>query len=334
MKKVIFLTPSLNMGGAERWVLTLAENFTRVRTHAILNLMGQDNDVLNDEASKICPVHICHNNIPKINEYCAEADVVISWGCPQLPKLSIDCPVIEVSHSDPTWPLHKNLINKTICGATHYVGVSQTASKAFPDFCDSVTLYNGIDLNRLKQTKSREQMRSEWNINSQRLVLFTGGDKAVKNPKVIVETAKILPDNYLMLYVSNRHFESKGLKVIPPDIQIGNLYHAADVLAMPSMYEGMPLVLLEAWAAGLPTVTTKYDAYRELAALHSQELSWTTEVSPKPDELAHQIQEAYYGKDLDRVLDAQSIVLENYTTQHMVDRWENYLLGILNDSES
>lgn len=332
MKKVIFLTPGLNMGGAERWVLTLASSFTKVKTHFILNIMGQENDILQEEAKQICPVYTCKNDINLINKLCEEADVIISWGCPQLSKLDIKCPVVEVSHSDPMWPMQRNLIKNTIYGATHYVGVSQTAASAFPEYCNATTLYNGIDLKRLEPTKTRSQMRSEWNLDEERLILFMGGEKVVKNPMVVKEVGKILPKDYKILFVSNKNFEAPGIKVINPDIQVGNLYNAADILLMPSMYEGMPLTLLEAWSFGLPTVTTKYSAYEELTVLHGQELSWSTEVSPSPPVLLEQVINAYHGRGSERILEAKCTVFDYYTTQHMVDRWENYLLEILNDN--
>lgn len=331
MKNVVFITPSLNMGGAERWVLTLAANFARVRTHAILNTLGKFSDTLYEEAKQICPTYICQNEYALINKICSEADVIISWGYPYLSQLQVDKPIIEVSHSDPVWPSQTKLIKQTIFGATHFVGVSKTAASAFPECCEATTIYNGIDLERLEHTKSRWDTREGWGLNHKRLVLYLGGDKTVKNPKVVIEAAKILPPEYTVLYVSNKHFESKGIKVIRPDTQVGNLYNAADVLVMPSMYEGMPLVLLEAWAHGIPTVTTEYSAYKELSALHGK-LSWTTQVSPTPQMLADQIIEAYNGLDTNITRKAQHVVYTNYTTQHMVDRWENYLLGILNDS--
>jgi glycosyltransferase involved in cell wall biosynthesis len=39
--------------------------------------------------------------------------------------------------------------------------------------------------------------------------------------------------------------------------QIADLLAVADVLALPSLYEGMPLVVLEAMAAGVPVVGTR-----------------------------------------------------------------------------
>jgi len=51
----------------------------------------------------------------------------------------------------------------------------------------------------------------------------------------------------------------------PPD-QLAGLYAAADFVAIPSMYEGMPNVLLEAMACGVPPVASDAGAMREVIA--------------------------------------------------------------------
>ncbi len=50
-----------------------------------------------------------------------------------------------------------------------------------------------------------------------------------------------------------------------PRRELISLYHEADVFALPSLFEGFGLVLLEAMAAGLPFVSTAVGAARELA---------------------------------------------------------------------
>jgi glycosyltransferase involved in cell wall biosynthesis len=48
-----------------------------------------------------------------------------------------------------------------------------------------------------------------------------------------------------------------------PDADIPALYHAADVLAFPSVKEGWGLVVLEALASGLPVLASDLPTFRE-----------------------------------------------------------------------
>ena len=51
-----------------------------------------------------------------------------------------------------------------------------------------------------------------------------------------------------------------------PDADMPTLFHAADLLAFPSEREGFGLVVLEAQAAGLPTVVSDLPVLREFLA--------------------------------------------------------------------
>ena len=44
----------------------------------------------------------------------------------------------------------------------------------------------------------------------------------------------------------------------------GGAYAAADLFCLPSLWEGLPLVVLEAWACGLPVIATAVDGTREI----------------------------------------------------------------------
>lgn len=55
-----------------------------------------------------------------------------------------------------------------------------------------------------------------------------------------------------------------GVSYLPPrpQAEVIKLYHAADLLALPSYNEGFPVVIQEALSCGLPVVTSEDDAYR------------------------------------------------------------------------
>ena len=61
---------------------------------------------------------------------------------------------------------------------------------------------------------------------------------------------------------------ARRTRILGPLSHVGDALAAADVLAIPSRYEGTPLALIEAWLAGTPVVTTPIGFVREAEAMH------------------------------------------------------------------
>lgn len=346
IKKIAFITPSLQMGGAERWILTLVKNFKKVNPYLILCLSSNLDQDLFKEACDLTSV-VCSNfrkNPENIKDFLKNADVVISWAYTLDYNLAkkLTCPVVDVSHSDPAWEDHARIIKKTSQNATHYVGVSQTASLAFNPELKPTTIYNGVDVNRIKPFITRAEQQTLWKIRNKKIVLFIGRLSQEKNPLLVVEAANHLEDDWVVLFVESgqmidemKKFESEKIRFIPKTMHVGNYYLGADVIVMPSKVEGMPLVLIESWLSGIPTVTTQYAAYKEFTENHG-DLSWSIPVNGSGEQLARSIKEAYdSGRKSERVLKAKEIALSKYTAPTMASNWENYIFNLVgNDNKS
>lgn len=325
MINVAFITPSLNIGGAEKWVLTLANNLSRVKAQRIFNFHGKPTDGLSSKTD--IEIVYCYGNVDYINDNLCDIDIIISWGSACLGKIDKDIPIIDVAHSDPIWPAHKKMIEKTHLGATHYVGVSQTAASSFPNYCETTTIYNGIDPSNLAVTKSREEQRAEWGLTPFDVaVLYTGGTKTFKGSKEVLEVAKILHHFYKVIFVNSSQQHLDNVITVQPTLEIGNYYNAADILLTPSKFEGMPLTLLEAWCMQLPVLATRYNTYIELEKRHNCRLGIDLPIDYTIEQMKEKIQLTY--EDLLPKTYLHEIVKKNYTQKHMVKNWENYLLSI------
>lgn len=128
-------------------------------------------------------------------------------------------------------------------------------------------LKNGIDLNKYKFDKDlRAKFRKKYNIEDKKVLGCVGHFEKVKNHSFLIDVFnqihKLDSDTVLILLGDGslkKEIEKKCIELgINNDVVfIGNVNNvnewmqAMDFLLMPSLYEGIPLTLIEAQAAGL-----------------------------------------------------------------------------------
>jgi len=159
--------------------------------------------------------------------------------------------------------------------ATHLVAASRVAGRAlFGADWDSDArqrlIHCGIDLAPFRDAPTREPVRASLGIDPGELVIgHTGRFVASKNhaflAEIAAEVALRRPPVRLLLIgdgPERRIVEEKLRELnlldrtifagVRPDVPA--LLHAMDVFLFPSLWEGLPLTVLEAQAAGLPCV--------------------------------------------------------------------------------
>lgn len=135
-------------------------------------------------------------------------------------------------------------------------------------------LNNGVDLNKFAYNAAKgKEIRQKWGISDESFVVGNVGRFCYeKNQSFLVnvfaEVKKIKPDSKLMLIGIGDTQDSIREQVNTLGLQndvifvgaVNNVYEhlwAMDVFALPSWFEGMPIVLIEAQAAGLPAVVSQ-----------------------------------------------------------------------------
>jgi glycosyltransferase involved in cell wall biosynthesis len=140
-------------------------------------------------------------------------------------------------------------------------------------------VYYGLDLEPFAAPADPDGVRRELDIDARApLLIHVGRFEPAKNHRGLVEIFRCvhgrLPEARLLLVgggalmgqtrqlVQEAALTDYVLFVgVRPDV--ARLMKAADVMVMPSIREGMPLTLLEATAAGLPTIITDMPGMRE-----------------------------------------------------------------------
>tara|TARA_B110000503_G_scaffold142338_1_gene238803 strand:- start:9076 stop:10188 length:1113 start_codon:yes stop_codon:yes gene_type:complete len=188
-----------------------------------------------------------------------------------------------IAHSHNTSDLSKNRLISTLyqnCSkliikkyATHYVGCGRAAVEfLFPQQKEVLLLPNAVDTNYFSEigTIQSNYINSEFNLNNDCLkIIQVGRLQKVKNPFFSMEVANEMKRkgiNFKIFFVGQgelydtlkRQISDKNLTkeiyLLGLRKDIPQLMAGADVLLMPSLYEGFPVVLVESQSVGLPAL--------------------------------------------------------------------------------
>lgn len=119
--------------------------------------------------------------------------------------------------------------------------------------------------------KMRDKVRKELNIENKIVIGHVGRFLAVKNHRFLIEIfndfLKLHPDSVLVL-VGNGELEddirrlvegkniSKYVKFLGVRGDVNRILMGVDCLILPSLYEGLPIITIEAQASGLPIIVS------------------------------------------------------------------------------
>lgn len=137
----------------------------------------------------------------------------------------------------------------------------------------SIVIPNGIDLEDIQQGVDRDSLRRSFNLpQSTRVITFIGRLDEQKGLDLLLEATANLETGVVGVEVwlvgdgpVRTELQRLATKLGIDDrvkfwgyqAQIERYLYASDIFALPSRYEGMPIVLLEALAAGIPCVVSQ-----------------------------------------------------------------------------
>jgi UDP-glucose:(heptosyl)LPS alpha-1,3-glucosyltransferase len=136
-----------------------------------------------------------------------------------------------------------------------------------------VTIYNGVDLGRFRPPTSgadRSTVRAQFNLPADApAVIFVGNGFARKGLGFLLEAWPLLKQPAYLLVVGNdrglpryrrraaERSVDRRIIFAGPQPGVERLFHCADALALPSLFEPFGNVAVEAMACGLPVMTSR-----------------------------------------------------------------------------
>ncbi|MGC0363360.1 glycosyltransferase involved in cell wall biosynthesis [Rhodococcus sp. 27YEA15] len=130
------------------------------------------------------------------------------------------------------------------------------------------------------------------------------------------------PDHDLIAHAITRHRLDDCVELVPASHDLGTMMRTASLFAMSSRHEGLPIVLSEALAAGLPFVSTP--AAPGISELSDQGRAGVVAASHDPSDLADELRGLILDSDRRQALGAHGRAFIAVREPHAIAaRWES-----------
>lgn len=293
-------------------------------------------------------MHSAFLNLPMLFRYIKANDIKVIWtlhdcwaftgGCAHFDYVKCDkwkigchnCPLLHAYPSSKldctrsVWKMKKKMFegfeNLTIVTPSEWL--ASLAKESFLGHYPMKVIHNGIDLAIFRPQSSNFRMK--YQLEGKKIVLGVAsswGNK--KGLDVFIELAQRLPDTYRVVLVGT---SEKTEAMLPENIiairrtsnqlELAQIYTAADVFVNPTREDTFPTVNIEALACGTPVVTFDVGGSPEI-------LDETCGCIVDCDDLQGLIDEIYHINDTGT--NPKSACLERSKSFDMYDRFSEYL---------
>jgi UDP-glucose:(heptosyl)LPS alpha-1,3-glucosyltransferase len=203
-------------------------------------------------------------------------------------------------------------------------------------------IYNGVDLTRFhpdNRNQYRENIRKELDIpKNSVLILFVGSGFERKGLKSLLQATQYFKSKDWRLLIMGKGKWKKYIHFIPENLrdqiiykepvpEIEKYYSAADIFALPSIYEPFGNANLEALASGLPVITSSHCGAADI--IQHKQNGLIVESPESPKEVAENIN-SLFDPNLRQSMGHQGRILaEQYSvdknTREMVNVYEEII---------
>jgi glycosyltransferase involved in cell wall biosynthesis len=293
--RILYLMVDLPVGGAEIHLLNLVRNLDRNRFDPRVCCIGRSGPIGREIESEGIPVLelgklkrggfdrevlallrtiLRRDRISLLHSHLYHANL---YG--RLAALRVGIPAVCTVHNIYTRrKLHRNLVNRWL--ARHTARIIAVSSPVRDDVLrydrvvpsNVVVIPNGVDVDGFDLSLTRQQARERLGIPKDRYVIGTLGRlEEQKGLPHLVEAIQLLSESGMLVFLLiagsgreegrlremvARFGLEDSVRFLGMRRDVPEVHRAMDVFALPSLWEGLPIALLEAMASGLPVVAT------------------------------------------------------------------------------
>jgi len=171
----------------------------------------------------------------------------------------------------------------------------------------NILLPNGIEPESYLD-KNNKEIRRQFSIGKSPFILFVGRLNKIKGPDLLLDAFSLIARDYpeyLLIFAGKDDGMKRELKNIVDGLNLKNrvkfigfvkgkkksqLFHAAELLVIPSRMEAMSIVVLESALTGTPVLMTNTCGLNEMSGIHG-----ALAVDPDSDSLASGLREMLVG---------------------------------------
>lgn len=331
--RVGFITPNLNCGGAERWILSLCKHLPRDRID-VVGIFANGDGTLAPQARQITELYrmSAHTRIEEAHPMLHRCDVLLVWGVGNLNEIAWNYSgrVVAVSHGAPELPwasLNGQLMQPY---ATHLAAVSEDAARIFTDGRPVEVIHNGAEADRAAPRRGRQRTREVLGLPADALVAYYGGRLSPeKRPWICRDLLDTLPHPWHAIIAGPNY---AGVQIAPhPRLRLmqqfdspGDYLAAADVFVLPSLTEGFGIAMLEAMLAEVPIVCSHWPVVHELADVYGIHCT-TVPVAASPAQWARAVLRATTPAAKAAAQDNRRVTWDRLTAPAMAEQWAAYI---------
>ncbi len=330
--RVGLLTPVLDFpGGTEEWLHCFVKYLTKLTCSGIAVFSAQSNRLEIAKFAAKIPVVVGAGSVKMLADH---SDVLVMWGMDALPYWLPEppCKTVLVIHGTADWS--KWIADTTGPRVDAVVGVSEAACDLFPGM---TAIINGVDIDRCTpKPREREYIRGQWGVKpAERVLGFLGRMVPEKDPCAIAYAVRSLPPGWKGLICGKpdsalldecHRIAPDKIMVYPATDKVGQVLAGLDCFMSASEHEGFGLSLVEAWAAGVPTVTTDVGIVPEAQRKYGR-LTHLVKYRSGGDVLAKAVLAAVKNKTVTE--QAKKVARTHYSADRMVAQWEDFLLKLV-----
>jgi glycosyltransferase involved in cell wall biosynthesis len=203
----------------------------------------------------------------------------------------------------------------------------------------SLVIYNGINTEKFSPGKVYSNIRKEFGIpENKTLITYIVRITAQKDPLTLIRAMKIVlmeTKEIVLLMVGEGDLKEEAVNMVREEglaeniifenfrQDIPDILNAADIYCLPSLWEGLPIGILEAMSMGKVVIATPVDGTKEIISHNNNGLLFPV---GDPNRLALTILSIHKDAELRSRLgeNAVATILEKFTVDSMVRKIEDH----------